>query len=966
MKRSDYWLITLILTVVSVFAQSAWASTCTSINSGNWSNKNIWDCGHVPTSTDTVVIASGFTVKLNKNFTVAALIINAGGTINDNGNNLTVNGNITVNGTFGVVGGGGSLIANGTNVTISGTGTFADSILEISNSATITSGSTLNFSVGGMIDVGPNAPPPSTVTLILAGSVTGTGQTAGNTILNGNGFSSINITGSINAPTSDIALVAGDVLINNGVVSVQTLTTDTGAVWTQGANSSLTLSGTTAVIQGTLNASAAGNTVNYTGAAQTVIPTTYFNLGLGGSGVKTLTGVSTVNGNLTMSGSATATAATALTVGGNFSVGASNTFATSTFALKVAGNFAQNGTFTAGTGVVTLNGGAAVQTISGTGTLGFSNLTVSNSGGITLARNVTVTSAIIGPVTLTSTCPIDYTLTSNGGATVQHSCASVTPGSFNVFETGTAALAITGVIKTKIAGSAFGLDVVAISSGAQASGFNGVVKVELLGNTVTGIALDAQNCPTSSTMLQAISPNPTISGGRSTVSFAAAADAWKDVRVRVSYPAAAPTVVTCSTDNFAIRPNSLTLSVTDADWQTAGTTNSLTNLSATTTSPVHKAGQPFTLQAAAANALGVTTTNYTGTPIAALSVCAGTACTATLGTFSIGTGTAVNGAINSSTATYSEVGAFTLQLQDQSFANVDAADGTTADCSGRYICSSALGVGRFVPDHFNTVVTGPMTCSSGLTCPTGGMVYSGQAFTTQVTAYNAAGIATQNYDKNVLAKAVTLYAYDALGGVSINPGGGTLTLNTVLVSAFSAGVATTSTPVYTLGTTLTAPTDIFMRVIESAGGDNVSSLRSPALSSVEGGVKVVSGRVKIPNAFGSELLPLKLIASAQYYSGSNWANSTTDTTSNLTLSPTYNLLDKTGSTTGTTAASKSPSSGMIAGKLTITLAKPTGGATGTATITPTSAPSYLPATPGTATFGVYKGSDKFIYLRENY
>jgi len=131
---------------------------------------------------------------------------------------------------------------------------------------------------------------------------------------------------------------------------------------------------------------------------------------------------------MTMSGTATATAATALTVGGNFSIGATNTFGNGANALNVAGNFDQNGIFTAGSGAVTLNGGAAVQTISGTGSLGFANLTVNNTGGITLARNVTVTSAIVGTVTLTSTCPTNYTLTSSGGASVAHSCpAPVAP-----------------------------------------------------------------------------------------------------------------------------------------------------------------------------------------------------------------------------------------------------------------------------------------------------------------------------------------------------------------------------------------------------------------------------------------------------------------------------------------------------------------------------------------------------------
>jgi hypothetical protein len=39
---------------------------------------------------------------------------------------------------------------------------------------------------------------------------------------------------------------------------------------------------------------------------------------------------------------------------------------------------------------------------------------------------------------------------------------------------------------------------------------------------------------------------------------------------------------------------------------------------------------------------------------------------------------------------------------------------------------------------------------------------------------------------------------------------------------------------------------------------------------------------------------------------------------------------------------------------------------GTATVTPTGVPSYLPLTPGVATFGIYKGNNSIIYMRENY
>src|SRR3989344_1573515 len=253
----------------------------------------------------------------------------------------------------------------------------------------------------------------------------------------------------------------------------------------------------------------------------------------------------------------------------------------------------------------------------------------------------------------------------------------VPPGAFNVFETSTAAAAITGVIKTKIAGSAFSLDVVAISGGAQDAGFTDPVTVELLGNNTLGVSLDANNCPTTSTLVQTVSPNPTITAGRSTVSFAVAANSWRDVRVRVRWPTASPTVTSCSTDNVAIRPNTLaSFAVTDTDWQTTGTPGVRALTDVTFGTVTHKAGRPLSVRATALNAAGTpaVTTNYTGAPTATLTACVGAACTATFGTLTLAT-TFAAGQLASDVASYNNTGSFGLQLVDSTFARVDASDG---------------------------------------------------------------------------------------------------------------------------------------------------------------------------------------------------------------------------------------------------------------------------------------------------
>ncbi len=91
--------------------------------------------------------------------------------------------------------------------------------------------------------------------------------------------------------------------------------------------------------------------------------------------------------------------------------------------LQIAGNFVNNGSFTAGTSQ-TQFAGNATQTISGTNPITFADLDLSNPTAITLGTNVTVAGQLTAPQSLTSTCPIDYTLTSNSGATVQHTCPS--------------------------------------------------------------------------------------------------------------------------------------------------------------------------------------------------------------------------------------------------------------------------------------------------------------------------------------------------------------------------------------------------------------------------------------------------------------------------------------------------------------------------------------------------------------
>lgn len=524
-------------------------------------------------------------------------------------------------------------------------------------------------------------------------------------------------------------------------------------------------------------------------------------------------------------------------------------------------------------------------------------------------------------------------------------------------------------IYTKLAGTAFSVDVLALTAGAINTAYTGTVTVDMVDQT--GVAAGA--CGTTALTLSTNYTFIAANAGRKTFSFNYP-NAAKDVRVRIRSGA----TTACSSDNFAIRPASF--SVTSPDATNTGSSGV----------PIIKAGATFGLDASSA-------TNYTGTALvnnAHIEAHGGAVQTGTLGG-SFSPAAAPNWISKGTAFTYSEVGSFRFApwgiYDDGSFVAVDRekptpecfidtkvgtaavpADPNVIDGNGKYGCYFGGAVnspyfGRFVPDHFETDVTGAMLCPATaanpnpLACPASlTMAYSGQAFFVDVFAKNAGGATTQNYE-GAYARNVTLTAWDAPGGAVQNPGGGALGNNAVAAATFAAGVATVATPTYTFAAG-TVPTDVHIRATEAVGGDGVTSLR---VASVEGGGKVVSGRIKLSNAHGSELLRLPLTATVQYFNGTFWVTSATDSVTSLTLAATYNLLNKSGAITGTTTPTPAGAATVTNGILSISLSKPTGGAVGSATIAPT-VPAYLPLIGGRATFGVYKGNNEFIYLRENY
>ncbi|MGC9151455.1 MAG: beta strand repeat-containing protein [Microbacter sp.] len=96
----------------------------------------------------------------------------------------------------------------------------------------------------------------------------------------------------------------------------------------------------------------------------------------------------------------TTTTSTALNIDGNLSIGTGTTFVGSSYAHTVAGDWTNNGTFTAGTSTVTLDGNNA-SNINGSATTTFNNLTINKGAAVTTVTNATKAFAVTGNLLVT-------------------------------------------------------------------------------------------------------------------------------------------------------------------------------------------------------------------------------------------------------------------------------------------------------------------------------------------------------------------------------------------------------------------------------------------------------------------------------------------------------------------------------------------------------------------------------------
>jgi uncharacterized repeat protein (TIGR01451 family) len=487
--------------------------------------------------------------------------------------------------------------------------------------------------------------------------------------------------------------------------------------------------------------------------------------------------------------------------------------------------------------------------------------------------------------------------------------------SFDAVETGAAAQTR---LFTKLAGTAFNVDVLALSSGTTINTtYTGSVTVDLVDSS-------SSSCPTG-TGLSGTSQSVTFVGGNSgrkpvTITYAQAAP---NVRVRMKAGAAA---AACSTDNFAIRPTTIAL---------ATTPTMATPPSASAAATV-KAGSAFTLNA-------TTSAGYTATlalDTAKLTAQPTTQDSTVASGGVVGTLTPASLAVNASpaptnNASYSEVGYVYLAagaFKDETFTAVDQPAGCTAtstpacDCvtdttsnnnfsdslvgsTGRYGChigNSSVSLGRFIPDHFTVTPGTPVAACTAHPAAAGAYVPADFTYFSQVdgfgtpftlTAWNAATTpaATRNYAGVFARISAAGWAWtntSATTGLRFGTNAA-LPAGAVLAVATAGGADVVPTGNWANGAValtsvqhqINRPTALTNEtaVVVTALPKDADGVTMAAAGAISGATALRYGRLRVQNMYGSERLPMAVPLLTQYRNGGNWVSNADDSCTTVSV-----------------------------------------------------------------------------------
>ena len=363
--------------------------------------------------------------------------------------NLAISGELTVgaSGTVNVGAYNTTHTLTATSVSNSGTIDLYTSASQICN-ATFTPSA--NFTLAGILDF-------NDLTFAAVGSTKSTTLGSDFTV-HGNlsiGTNNSIIFGLTNRSISVVGNLSGVGLID--------MTSSTHTLYLGGATNSIS----------TFTTDANASTVNYnkSGDQSVFSSANYRNLTLSGSGTKTLSGAITINNDLTISA-------------GTFDISASN------YAISSKGNVVNNGTFTARSGVFTMNG-TVDQTISGSNSLAFYDLTINKaSNKVILSKDASSTHTLTLSTGNIDVGAYSFTATSISGGSASSYIATTT--AYNASPAGyLKLLSLNGTEKTLPVGTATTYNPCYITNSGTAQNFSVRVFTGVYANGLSGtIAAD--------------------------------------------------------------------------------------------------------------------------------------------------------------------------------------------------------------------------------------------------------------------------------------------------------------------------------------------------------------------------------------------------------------------------------------------------------------------------------------------
>ncbi|WP_050897787.1 DUF6701 domain-containing protein [Methylobacter tundripaludum] len=654
-------------------------------------------------------------------------------------------------------------------------------------------------------------------------------------------------------------------------------------------------------------------------------------------------------------------------------------------------------------------------------------VSIGTSGSALLSATPSTTGTNTLSLTSISPTPANATVTCLNTAANIASCSMVVsacPGgsNFNCLETTiTPYSSGTARLYTKLAGTPFSFDVVALnSSGAVESNYvvsGGTAKnvtVELFDDNTPAASCSAYANPVATQTLSIGSANL----GRKTTANFSVANAYKTLRCRVSDANVVSTVYGCSSDDFSVRPQQFTLSTTTA---LNPSTNKLAagedfNLTVHPGVTVGYTGTPVVNTASvvdhvsnAVSTAELTWSNSGSTAASGFPQAAGSSVSNNFQYLDVGTITFNADAVTD--AAYTGV--------DQSNDCVTGSTSNTGNSNGKYGCtigSSALGpLGRFYPHHFAVNASFTPGCAGGFTY----MDNDALGIVLDVTAQSKTDTTATRYVSSSSAYVpVSTLGIKLLNGASTTDLLSRLSQPAVPARSWTLGVYTAddtyrfdarnaTTPVIDgaydsvkIRTTITDATDSVQ--ITKLNGTAVS----PGVSSVDSLTTIVRfGRLSLQNAYGSELLDLAMPLTAEYWNGNGWVKNAVDQcTTGISLTATDPIADDglvpaelfvwdTGvgsgnsglgySVAGTSANQfHEPPLSTDGGNFNLNFRAPGIGNAGALDITAT-VPVWMRFNwdgvdqggdgnlfddnpTARATFGIYKGNSKFIYIRELY